>query len=397
MNVALIKNLSQSGYNPVVFHYSKKDVNFENIECYSIKENRRNLLFILSRIERYLRKYLHLNCNPFIERLFGFSFTLFNDRNSIIKALKLIKVEKYQLILTLSKGGSFRPHHALLKIPEFHDKWMAYIHDPYPMHLYPPPYAWKEPGYKKKENFMKEVFVKSTFLAFPSKLLKDWMGTKLRIKMTKGIVIPHQIYIQKQDIIGFPEYFDIQKFNLLHAGNLLWGRNPLFLIKAFEEFLARNRNARNDARLIFLGNRNHYSQELWDFNAKLDEFYASEDYVAYNKVIAMQNHASVNIILEAKSEISPFLPGKFSHCVRANKPILILGPFKSECRRLLGNNYPYWSEIDDIENIRVRIEFLYDAWKKEKNQYLNRKDIERYLSVRYLKENITQTLNKIKV
>jgi hypothetical protein len=100
---------------------------------------------------------------------------------------------KPDLVLTLSKGGSFRPHHALLKMPELQKKWMAYIHDPYPMHFYPKPYTWTEAGARQKEEFMKEVALKAEITAFPSKLLMDWMGSHYAPYQTKGVVIPHQV------------------------------------------------------------------------------------------------------------------------------------------------------------------------------------------------------------
>ena len=103
----------------------------------------------------------------------------------------------------------------------------------------------------------------------------------------------------------------------------------------------------------------------------------------------LQTHTSVNIILESKSEISPFLPAKFSHCVEANKTILSLAPFQSEVRRLLGDDYEYWSEVDDVNKIAFLIEKMYCLWKQNpENLILNRKDLEDYLSFINLKISI---------
>ena len=80
------------------------------------------------------------------------------------------------LVLTLSKGASFRPHYSVLKTPRFHDKWMAYVHDPYPFHFYPRPYTWVETSYKQNEEFFNKVSEKAKYSAFPSQLLLEWMG-----------------------------------------------------------------------------------------------------------------------------------------------------------------------------------------------------------------------------
>jgi hypothetical protein len=91
--------------------------------------------------------------------------------------------------------------------------------------------------------------------------------------------------------------------------------------------------------------------------------------------------------LEAKSEISPFLPAKFPHCVQANKVILSLAPYYSETKRLLGADYNYWSEIDDVPKIALLIAELYGLWQDDlANLELNRPDLAHYLSVAYLKK-----------
>src|SRR5690606_11960387 len=97
--------------------------------------------------------------------------------------------------------------------------------------------------------------------------------------------------------------------------------------------------------------------------ADLPQLYYSGEYLSFETTLAIQNNASVNIILEAKGPFSPFLPGKFAHCVAAGKPVLLLGPYYSECRRLLGKDYQFWSEIDDEEEIKRHIKQLYLNWR----------------------------------
>jgi hypothetical protein len=390
--VALIKNLYKIGYDLRVYHYTRKEIYLPGITCIAIKEKRWSLLFFLSRIERYIRYLFKISLNRPLEKIFGFSFTLFNDRNSIISALKRIDDFNPDLVITLSKGGSFRPHHAILKMPLLHKKWMAYIHDPYPMHLYPRPYTWVEAGYYKKWKFMRDVSNKSAFPIFPSKLLMEWMGSYFTGYLEKGIVIPHQISQEENPEYSIPDCFDVNKFNILHAGNLLWGRNPKGLINGYIKFLKDNPEAQNESQLIFLGGKNHYSLHLSEMAAKIPQLYISEDYVPFRQVKILQELCAVNIILEAKSEISPFLPGKFPHCVISDKPILLLGPYYSESRRLLGEDYSYWAEIDKVDHISNIITNLYSQWKNDSRKLkLDRPDLVEYLSVNYL----ATTMDKI--
>jgi glycosyltransferase involved in cell wall biosynthesis len=391
--VALIRNLRLAGYDPVVYHYSRKNISLENIPCVPMQENRRSILFFLSRLERYLRYYLKLQLNRPLEKVFGFSFTLLNDRNSILSALKEVNFQP-DLVFTLSKGGSFRPHHALLQIPEWHDRWVAYIHDPYPMHLYPKPYPWKESGYKQKEEFIGKIAENAQFPVFPSLLLKEWMGQFFEGYRLKGEVIPHQVDNSYEPTGALPVYFDKKKFNLLHAGNLLQARQPQWLVKAFENFLGRVPEAKQEARLLMIGRSGHHTQYLKSKAAENMAIIVIPENRTFKEVRLLQEKSSVNIILEAKSEISPFLPGKFAHCVKADRPILHLGPKNSETRRLLGEEYSNVAGIDEVSNISEIIEKLYFRWKKDNNLRLHRPDLEEYLSPTYLKEVVENLLKK---
>ncbi|TBW25579.1 UDP-glycosyltransferase [Gramella sp. KN1008] len=395
-NVAFINNLHEAGFDLSVYHYSQKNIRLKGIECTEIRENRRSFLFFLSRLERYIRYFFKIEPNKQLEKFFGFSFTLFNDRNSIVSKLKKSNETNSELIITLSQAGSFRPHHALLKLPELHQKWLAYIHDPYPMHLYPRPFAWVEPGYRKKWELIRDISEKAAFSAFPSLLLKDWMASYYPKFTDTGYIIPHQVFEIEVDNDSLPEYFNSKHFNLMHAGSLLKPRNPKVLVESFEAFLNRNPEAEKDSRLILVGGRSVFSNWLNKKKSVLDQLILVEEKLPFNYVHSLQSYSSVNIILEAKSEISPFLPGKFPHCIQADKPILYLGPVLSESNRLLGENYPYSTSIDDKEGITNMIEELYYRWKKASGVLsLDRPDLKKYLGPEYLKDEINKIFNSL--
>ncbi|MHA6279857.1 glycosyltransferase family protein [Salinimicrobium sp. CAU 1759] len=394
-NVALILNLKDAGYEILVYHYTRKEIQLPDIRCVAIKEKKFNLLFLLSRAQRKIQHRFHLNLAKHLEPVFGFSFTFFNDTKSIAEAIEAEKDFKPNLVLTLSKGTSFRPHFALLKVPRLHKKWMAYVHDPYPFHIYPEPYTWSEPGYKQRMEFFREVAEKCRWAAFPSLLLKEWMQKHYVAFKEKGVVIPHQLRDPEKRELELPEYFEPEMFNLLHAGNLMKQRPPFYLIEAFQKFLAGNPEARKKSRLLLLGNASCHSKTLKKYEEEILQLYVSKGYVAYTEVQEMQNQASVNIILESRAAESPFLPGKFPHCLAAGKQILLLGPKKSETRRLLGSDYLYWSELNDVECIAGLIEKLYHSWRKDpENFYLYREDLKVYLSKDYLKKELDQILKE---
>ncbi len=388
--VALIQNLKEIGYDLKVFHYSRKDINLDNIDCVEIKEKRKSFYFVLSRIERYLRYFFKFQLNKPLEKTFGFSFTLLNDRDSIIAALRNDINFEPDLVFTLSKGGSFRPHHALLHFPKWYSKWVAYMHDPYPMHMYPKPFPWKEPGFKQKEEFIKKVSERAKHPVFPSLLLKNWMGSFFPAFIEKGKIIPHQLNerVLPATIIEIPGYFDIKKFNILHAGNLLQARQPQGLVEAYELFLKDFPEAKLISQLTFIGPAGHHKDYLNQKSKSVSSLLVIPDNRKFEEVSRVQDATVINVILEAKSEISPFLPGKFPHCVKANKPILHLGPENSETKRLLGSKYPYWAQIDDIIKIASIFGDLFQEWKKDPHLKFNRTDLEVYLSTSYLKMEV---------
>ena len=87
------------------------------------------------------------------------------------------------------------------------------------------------------------------------------------------------------------------------------------------------------------------------------------------------------------------MPGKFPHCIQAEKPILLLGPDRSESKRLLGEDYPYWSEANNVEKIKDLIQKLYAQWGHDKGEMtMQRNDLKVYMSKDYLQAEIEKIL-----
>ncbi|GIZ07454.1 UDP-glycosyltransferase [Flavobacterium sp. UMI-01] len=394
-NVALIQNLHKAGYDLKVYHYSQKTISLEGISCILIKEQKWNLVYLLSKLQVRFRMLTGININPTIERFFGFSLAFFNDSKSIKKALEKEKTFQPDWVLTLSYASSFRSHKALLDIPKWHSKWLAYVHDPYPMHSYPRPYDWVEPGHQFKRNFFLKIVRNSQYLLYPSQLLAEWMFSYYPGQKNEGIVVPHQISEQTINKEEAETVLSSSDFIILHAGNMMSARNPMALIQAFEQFLDQFPEAKSHAKLYFIGAPSCYDSPIKEKQKIMPQLFLSEGYIPFKEVLAMQEQASVNVILEALGPISPFLPGKFAHCIQTQKPILLLGPFYSESKRLLGENYPYWSSINDTKLIQKHITDLYRLWLKNNKQIIMRRDdLLYYLSSDYLKETIDNLKNK---
>lgn len=390
-NYAFIQSLLTAGFKITVYHYSYTEIHLPGVEPILIQERKTDLNYWLSRGQRILQRLAKHNFSKSLENRFGFSFTFFNDVSSMVSALKPIRVADYDIVLTLSKGASYRTHAALLQLPEWHTQWLAYIHDPYPFHWYPKPYDWLQPGSVQKEAFIKEVAQKAKWLGYPSQCLQDWMGTFDANFKAKGIVLPHQaseaVVVKK----AFPEFFNPDHFNVLHAGNLLKQRNPFPLIQAWNLFLAQRPEAKAHAKLLLIGPGAYHEPELSKICSETETIYRYSRSMDYEQVRLLEQHSAVNIVLEATAEVSPFLPAKFPNLVQTDRPILHLGPKHSEVRQLLGKNYPFVAEANDVKSICKLFVRLYDLWKEAGSvRYPFSKGLNEYFDSTYLKEVLTQ-------
>jgi glycosyltransferase involved in cell wall biosynthesis len=383
--VALIKNLKKIGHDVTVLHYNRKNLSLEGIKCIAIKENK-FLFYILSRIRRLFNRYFKFDAFRWSEYVLGFSIEFFNDSNSISKSIKKY-ADNHDLILTLSKGVSFRTHHAMLKCKTYKSKWIAYVHDPYPFSKFPPPYTWNQPGYKVKEQFFKKVAQHAMHSIFPSQLLMEWMGQFYPNFLKTGIVIPHQnLKLESNLDTNLPDFFDSKCFNILHAGNLMKERPPNGLIEGYKLFLKKHPEGKKDTKLILIGSSPHHKEVLNMYKEEVASIHIEQKSVDFETVNTIQRNSSVNVILESDSEISPFLPGKFPHCVFANKPIIVLGPENSEVMRLMGKSYANHALVNDAKKISIIIEDLYSLWlKNNQNVKLNRPDLLDYLGIEHFK------------
>jgi len=386
-NVALITNLHEAGFQLKVYHYTRKEIALEGISCVAVKEQKLTHWYILAKLQLFIQRIAGLNFNKRIENIRGFSFAFFNDSWSIKRALHKEKPDNYDWILTLSKAASFRPHKAVLELTPWHSKWLAYIHDPYPMHSYPRPYDWVEPGHQKKRDFFLQIAEACRYAVYPSKLLGEWMESYYPKLRSKGVLIPHQIDKNIKIKNKTPEYFNPTHFTILYAGALMSARKPQALVEAYRRLLNEYPESQQESQLLFIGEENSFTPFFNETKKEVPQLYSSDAYVPFEEVLAMQYKASVNVILEAKGSTSPFLPGKFPHCISAGRPILLLGPYYSESRRLLKSDNPFYCEIDDVQTISQHLVKLYLIWKNNpQGLQKNYEKIEFYLSKEYLKD-----------
>ncbi len=393
--LAFINSLVQSGYHCTVYHYSRIPVLINGVKkCVEIPEAKASLYYWLAKTQVLLQRVLKTNFNHWIEHKRGFSFTHTYDWKSIQKAIKHENPQDYDAILALSYASSFRSHRAILDLPDWHKKFIAYVHDPYPMHSYPRPYDWVEPGHQFKRNFFVAITRSAQHLIYPSKLLAQWMESYYHDAHGKALVIPHQLPVQSIENTTVPAWVAINKFIILHAGSLMSARNPTYICEAFQELCKENKEFKEQAQLVFIGSDSVFNDTLNTYKNSCKQIVIQPDRLPFKETLAIQGIATVHVILEAVGSISPFLPGKIAHAIHAQKHMLLLGPYYSEARRILGKNYPFYSEINDVDNIKSKLYEMYLQWKSHGMDFkYSDHRLNDYFSPSYLKKQLDTAID----
>ena len=78
-NIAIIQNLVEAGFEIVVYHYTLKNIQLAGVNCFAIPEIKYSPLYFLSRIQRVLSRSFNINVSKLLEKMFGFSFTFYNE------------------------------------------------------------------------------------------------------------------------------------------------------------------------------------------------------------------------------------------------------------------------------------------------------------------------------
>jgi len=323
-----------------------------------------------------------------IKALYTYSFGL-NYQDNFKKnrykkyILELINKKEYDLIYLLASGSSFIPYY-IFPSSEINIPYIANIHDPYPMHVYPEPYKHKASiVYKKQQKKFNKVLNGAYKITFPSQYLLEHMANFFPVINQKGIVIPH-IGTNLANLQGGENddkvTMSTNKINIIHAGNLLGPRNPQYLIQAINELNLENKEFANEVLFTFFGTFNKAHKKLIQ-TTNISNIVFNETRVSYKKSTELMAQADANLVIEAISNFSPFLPGKIAEIAFYQKPIIALSPKKSEVNRVLGNNYPYSSTLDDVAHIKSILLDFYNDFKSNTIDKTHINNLKKYVSV----------------
>jgi hypothetical protein len=189
---------------------------------------------------------------------------------------------------------------------------------------------------------------------------------------------------------------DESKFTILHTGSLLGPRNPTFLLEALEQFIGSDLNKKELVQLVVIGNivRDNNLSTMNTVSDSTATIRVIRERISYKRSKELLVSASVLLLLEAVAEDSPFMPGKLTDYIVANRPILALTPKNSETSRLLGPEYLYRTETDNVSEIRQILEQLWERWQAGSLAVENQLVLQDYVSTLHWNNEFEKAIAK---
>ena len=158
-----------------------------------------------------------------------------------------------------------------------------------------------------------------------------------------------------------------EKFRLSHIGSLLSERNPLELWKALQELVSEKEDFAKDLELVLAGKVSE-SVVASIKEYQLGNYLIEKGYLSHEETLIQQRKAQILLLIEIdKEETQGIIPGKFFEYVKANRPILAMGPKDWDVIQLLeetqaGKYFNYTSK----EEIKQQVYAWYQEYKSGK-------------------------------
>ncbi len=197
----------------------------------------------------------------------------------------------------------------------------------------------------------------------------------------------------EEDFLQPAPYLD-SDFSIVHAGQLGFDRRPDTLIRLLGDLKKENSEFGQKLKLKFAGTVDYAIVEMIN-NAGLKENYLPLGNISRPDAIELTRKAGLlflplNIADNAKGRI----PGKLFENLRSERPILCLGPTRSDVSNIIAKTNTGSSfEYDDYDNIKKYILQIFEKFQAGQNA-VAAKDLEQYTN-KNLTGKLASYLNEI--
>ncbi len=180
------------------------------------------------------------------------------------------------------------------------------------------------------------------------------------------------------------------KFSISHIGSLYPERNPKYLWDIIDEICINNEEFRSNLQINFIGNT---SEKIIKYlsNKTFKSCVKFFDYVDYKRAIKFMCSSQILLMVEVNDNDSSYaIPGKLFDYLNSKRPIIAIGPDKSEVNQILyDTNAGKFFNYNESINLKLHIENLYNQYEMGSISY-DAKNI----SI-YRRKNLTEELSKI--
>lgn len=170
----------------------------------------------------------------------------------------------------------------------------------------------------------------------------------------------------EEDIIKTDKPVD-PKFSLVHIGSLNAARNPKTLWKALSELVTENFELASQLKIRFVGNvESVVFNDLENFG--LSNYVDKVGYMSHSEAISFQQTSTILLLLVNNTpNANGILTGKFYEYMASERPILVIGPEKSDVAALLNEtNAGVIAGFDDLEGTKQVVNKLFTDFKTGK-------------------------------
>ncbi len=185
-----------------------------------------------------------------------------------------------------------------------------------------------------------------------------------------------------------------EDFSIVHAGQLGYDRRPDIFLKVLGEIKKENPEFANKLKLKFAGTVDYEIVEMIKANGLLDN---------YNPLGNISRPMAINLTTKAHILLLPLniaanakgrIPGKLFENLRAERPILCLGPLDSDVAKIIENtNTGKTFEYNDYDNLKNYILDIFTKFQNKEN-IIQSRNIEQYTN-KNLTAKLAEFLNKI--
>lgn len=248
--------------------------------------------------------------------------------------------------------------------------WVTDFRDPWTTIHYHKDLNLGSAAQKKHKDLEREVLQKSDKVIVTSAKTK-----KIFASITNS---PIEVITNGYDGKKLSNIIRDTSFSIVHIGSFLADRNPLILWESLQELCDENEEFKNDLEIKLAGK---ISETVLDSitTHSLNENLTNLGYLPHNEIQPLQEKAQVLLLVEMnKVDTQVIIPGKLFEYFRAERPIIALGPPKSDVATLLNEtNTGSYFTYEEKQALKSKISAHYNAYK-EHRLLIDPKNIDQY-------------------